>query len=340
MTKLGNHPARGGYLSYPNVRVISFLFSLVLFAAVVANAQTLAFTASLSGLVTDRTGAVVPGATATLADAQSGFSRTFTTANDGHYSFTLMPPGTYTLQVQKAGFQIYLQTGIVLHIGAAASQDVTLQLGTQATEVTVSAGASILEITNANVATTVASRELVDLPLNFRNPYGLVSLNSAVNNSSEQQVLNAPGSQGTADQDIGFLNFGGGFFGSTVYLLDGAWDRGADWDAVIYIPSIDNTSEFTIQTHAFTAQYGWSTGNIVNTVTKSGNDTLHGDAFEFDRNSAWDANNFFNNAAGISIPHFARNQFGVTLGGPVKIPGIYNGSGRGTGLFSPIAVGL
>jgi len=136
-------------------------------------------------------------------------------------------------------------------------------------------------------------------------------------------VVNGGGQSGTADQDISFLNFGGGYFGTSAYLLDGHWDTAADWGGVIYVPSMESVEEAKIQTNAFTAEYGWSTGNMYNVITKSGSSSFHGDAFEFLRNSDLDSNFFFNNAHGIPRTPFRRNQFGIAGGGPLYIPGIY-----------------
>ena len=125
------------------------------------------------------------------------------------------------------------------------------------------------------------------------------------------------------DQDIAFFNFGGGRFGTTAFLLDGAWDGAGDWDGVIYVPSVDELQEFRIQTNTFSPQYGLSMGNDVNAVTKSGTRSFHGVAFEFLRSNNLDANNYFNNLNGLARPQFKRNQFGVAAGGPVYIPHFY-----------------
>ena len=286
-------------------------------------AQAQAFSASLRGFVYDNTGAVVPQATVTLSNPERGFTQTVSTQPDGTYAFTLERPGTYTLKVEKSGFRAYVQSGIVLTVGQTATQDVTLQVGAVNQEVTVTAGAVMLNTTTASVGMTVAERQVVELPLDVRNVFALVSLNASVNNSSQYQVVNGPGQQSTADQDLYFMNFGGGRFGTTAVLLDGAWDVGGDWGGYMYVPSVDNTQEFAVQTNTFSAQYGWSTGNVMNAVTKSGTRDFHGNAWEFLRNSDLDANNFFNNAAGIPRPQFRRNQFGGTAGGPLYIPKLY-----------------
>ena len=126
-----------------------------------------------------------------------------------------------------------------------------------------------------------------------------------------------------ADQDISFLNFAGGFFGTSAYLLDGAWDTDPEWGAVDYVPSVDAVQEFKVQNNSFTAQYGWSTGNVVNVVTKSGTSSFHGDVYSFYRNSSLDANLWFNNHNNLSKGNFTRNQIGASAGGPLYIPGLY-----------------
>jgi hypothetical protein len=286
-------------------------------------AQAEAFSASLSGFVLDNTGAVVPEATVTLSNPEKGFTQTLPTQPDGTYAFTLLRPGTYTLKVEKGGFRTYVQSGIVLTVGQTATQDVKLQLGAVTQEVTVTAGADILNTATANVGMTVAERQVVELPLDTRNVFVLVTLNASVNNSSQYQVVNGSGQQDTADQDFYFMNFGGGRFGTTGVLLDGHWDVGGDWGGYMYVPSVDDTQEFSVQTNSFSAQYGWSTGNVMNAVTKSGTRDFHGDVWEFLRNSDLDANNYFANAAGLPRPQFRRNQFGGTAGGPLYIPKIY-----------------
>ena len=206
-----------------------------------------------------------------------------------------------------------------------------LEVGTAQEQVTVSGEAPILNTDNANVAAEISGKQVVELPLNLRNVFGLVTLNSSVNNGTQGQVLNGGGEQGTADQDISFFNFGGGFFGSSAFLLDGAWDTADGWGGVVYVPSVDAVQEFKIQTNSFTAQYGWSTGNVINVVTKSGTRSLHGDVYEFFRNDALDANGYFNNYSGLPRAALHRNQFGASLGGPdICLTSI----GKGTRPFS------
>jgi hypothetical protein len=307
-------------------RLLAFGIGLVValaFLQPVARAQTQAFSASLGGVVHDASEAAVPGAKVTLASSDKGVARTFTTDAEGRFSFALLPPSTYTLTVEANGFSTYKQEGMVLTAGQAASLPVTMQLGQVQSEVTVTAQGAILSANNANVSSDLSGQQIDQLPVDFRSAFGLVMMNSSVNNASQFQVVNGGGQSGTADQDISFLNFGGGYFGTSAYLLDGHWDTAADWGGVIYVPSMEAVEEAKIQTNSFTSQYGWSTGNMYNVITKSGSSSFHGDAFEFLRNSDLDSNFFFNNAHGIPRTPFRRNQFGIAGGGPLYIPGIY-----------------
>jgi Carboxypeptidase regulatory-like domain/TonB dependent receptor len=300
------------------------MFALgIIFGATRLSAQSQAFTATINGTVTDRSGSVVTGAKITLTSVERGIARTFVTRDSGTFTITLLPPADYSLKVEQPGFQTYEQRGISLAAGATATQDIVLSVGAISQEVVVSDSAPLLNTENANISADISQKQVVELPLNLRNVYGLASLNSSVNNSTQSQMVNSNGISGSADQDISFLNFGGTHFGTAAFLLDGTWDTAQDWGGVVYVPSVESVQEFKIQTNAFTAQYGWSSGNVVNVVSKSGTNRFHGSLFEFYRNSALDANNYFNNRNGVKRPDFSRNQYGGSAGGPLYIPGIY-----------------
>jgi Carboxypeptidase regulatory-like domain/TonB dependent receptor len=277
--------------------------------------QSQAITATLTGTVVDPSGQTVSGATVTLNSRDRGISRSASTEPNGSYTFTLLPPSVYTLDVEATGFKQYKQEGITLEAGQSAGQNISLVVGAATETVEVSSQAPLLNAENANISSDVSARQVVELPLNLRNVISLAELNSSVSNTAEEQVVGAPGISGSADQDISFLNFGGTFFDTAAYLLDGTYDTRLDWGGVVYVPSVDDVQEFKIQTNAFTAQYGWSSGNVINIVTKSGSNGFHGDAWEFYRNSNQDARYFFNNGA---QPQFTRNQYGGTIGGPIR----------------------
>ena len=306
-----------------------FLFRFLAAAALASSAvlpaahgQTLASTASFSGSVSDPSGARVPNASVLMSSPEKGITRAFKTDAEGNFSFSLLPASTYTLTVQASGFKTFKQQGITLEVGQSASQAVALTIGSTE-QIEVTAAAPLLQTENANISAEISTKQVTELPLNLRNVFNFVELNSSVNNLSQRQTISSGGQQGSADQDVSFLNFGGGYFGTNAFLLDGAWDTSEGWGGVIYVPSPDNVQEFKVQQNSFTAQYGWSTGNVVNVVTKSGGSQLHGDVYDYLRNAALDANNYFNNLAGLPKPVSHRNQFGVAVGGPVYIPGIY-----------------
>jgi Carboxypeptidase regulatory-like domain/TonB dependent receptor-like, beta-barrel len=291
-------------------------------AAPAAHGQSLASSAAFSGSVSDPSGARVPNASVTLTSTEKGITRAFKTDTGGDFSFVLLPAGTYTLTVEAAGFKTFKQQGITLEVGQSASQAITLTIGSSE-QIVVTAEAPLLQTDNANISAEVSTKQVTELPLNLRNVFNFVQLNSSVNNLSQQQLIQTGGTQGTADQDVSFLNFGGGFFGTTAFLLDGSWDTSTGWGGVIYVPSPDNVQEFKVQQNSFTAQYGWSTGNVINVVTKSGSSSLHGDVYDYLRNGALDANYYFNAIAHQPKAYTHRNQFGVSVGGPVYMPGLY-----------------
>jgi hypothetical protein len=307
------------------------LLALLVSGAPWINAQLATTTATLSGVVTDPSGAVLPKATLTLTSSEKGISRTFTSDDGGRYSFNQLPPATYTLTVKTKGFETYQQNGIVLEAAETATQNVTLTVGAETVSVNVTSDVSLMNTDNANVAADLDAKQIVELPLNLRNVYGLITLNSSVQNTSEGQLLLGGGSNttDTADQDISFLNFAGGFFGTTAFLVDGSWDTDTEWGAVIFVPGVDAVQQFKIQNNSFTAQYGWSTGNVVNVVTKSGTNTFHGSAYEFYSSNNFNALNYYQSPGSCqgllntNICTFSRNQTGVTAGGPLYIPGLY-----------------
>jgi hypothetical protein len=299
------------------------LFLGLLASPLALRAQDLTTTANLTGTITDSTGAVLAQATVTVSGVDNGVVRTVKTDAVGGYTVTLLPPATYQVKVVAKGFKTYEQKGIGLLPGQGARQDIVLAVGSESQEVVVNAQTALVNTTDASLSAEIESKQVEDLPLNLRNVYGLAVLNSSVQNSTESQDLGEGGTSGKADQDISFLNFGGGFFGTSAYMLDGIWDTDSTWGAVIYVPSVEATANMKIQTNSFTAQSGFSTGNVFQVETKSGSSDFHGDMFEFITNEKVDANKWANNLSGLSKTPYRRNQFGASAGGPLYIPGIY-----------------
>ena len=275
--------------------------------------------ASLSGTVVDSQGAQVAGATVTVFNTGQDFTRSFKTDSSGTYSFTLLPPAVYSLKVEAPGFKKFNQDRVTLEVGQAAILNVTLTVGSNQETVEVTSEAPLLSTENATIATEITGKQVVDLPLNMRNPVFLVFLDAAVKNIDEGYM---GAGLDNNDQASAFQTTGGEFLGSTAFVLDGAWDTDPGVGLISYVPSVDDIQEFKVQTYGFTAQYGLSTGNAVSFVTKSGTSQFHGDVFEFLRNSALDANYYFNNYNGLPKTNLHLSQFGASEGGPVYIPGL------------------
>jgi hypothetical protein len=302
--------------------VLVAIMALGLTFSPLLQAQTLSSTAALSGTVSDPAGARVAKATVKLTNAEKGVTRVSKAGSAGEYSFALLPTGTYTLEATAQGFETTRKTGIVLQAGDSLTENIDLTIG--ATEqVTVSEAGALLQTEDANVGTEIASEQVQELPLNLRNVVGLVMLNSSVNNQTQQQVLDAGGAEDTADQDMSFLTFGGGFFGTTAFLLDGGWNVAGGWGGVVYVPAVDDTQEFKVMNNSFSAEYGWSTGNVVNMISRSGTSDYHFTLSEYLRNNDLDANTYFRNLSHLPITPDHRNQFAAAGGGPLSIPGIY-----------------
>ena len=299
------------------VWIVAFLFT---YSMTPLLGQSVTSSASLSGTIADTQDARIPGASITLVSRERGITRKYVTDPSGTFSLTLLPPAVYDLKVEARGFKAYQRNGIVLEVGQAAALSIVLPTEGTAENVTVTGESPLLATDNANLASEISGKQIVELPLNYRNVVGLAFLDSSLNSLN---VGGGANGQDTADQDISFLNFGGQFMGSTSFLLDGGWNTAMGWGGVIYVPSVDNVQEFKVQTNSFTAQYGWSTGNVINIISKSGSEKFHGDIYEFFRNDALDANFYFNNLNGVEKTPFHRNQFGVAAGGPFYIPGLY-----------------
>ena len=284
--------------------------------------QSKSTTASLSGTVTDPSGARVPNATVKLTDPENGTVRTGTTSATGEFSFALLLEGSYALEVRAPGFKTTKQSGIVLTPGDSVAENLTLTIGASE-QVSVSASGPLLQTQDADISTEISSKQLEELPLNLRNVLSFVTLDSAVNVQGDRQLLGAGGSEDTADQDYSFLNFGGGYFGTNLFLLNGGYDTSQDWGGILYVPAPEDTDEVKVTSYSFSAEYGFSTGNVISMTTKAGTRDFHFVADEYIRNQNLDSNLYFNNLAGTPRPDDHRNQFGFAGGGPLYIPGIY-----------------
>ena len=275
-------------------------------AAVFVAAQT--STGTINGTVLDSTGAVVPNAQVRLLGTDTGeLVRELTTGDDGTFVAPLLRPSTYTVEVSAQGFKKLVRTGIGLRVDDTLNLRLPLELGSAAESVQVTASAELLEERSNTVGQTVEEKTILELPLNGRNYLQLGNLTAGAvpNTRSRDRSFSAYGNRGLQN----------------AFLLDGArnqnYMRGLDNRARDAMrPSLEAIAEFKVQTSNYSAEYGASAGAVVNVVTKSGTNEFHGSAFEFLRNSAFDARDYFLPAT-TQQPLYIQHQFGGSLGGPV-----------------------
>jgi hypothetical protein len=270
------------------------------------------YTSTVSGLVTDPTGAVIPNVQARLVDEQKGFSFTAVSDPTGRYLFRSVPPGNYKLAVQITGFQPQEQTGITVDINQNVTVNFSLQVGSTSQTVEITGAAPVLSTQDAVTGQVVDRKFINDLPLVSRSITDLVVLTpgvTEVDNSCNLCTANNFISNGSrnATADV---------------LMDGVTTTNFEQNSGIlfplYTPSVDAVEEFVVQESNFSAEYGFTGATVVNMVIRSGTNQFHGSGYDFLRNQVMDANNFFNNAAGLPIPPLKKNNFGGTVGGPIR----------------------
>jgi hypothetical protein len=267
-------------------------------------------TATVVGTVTDHSGASISNAQVNVVDTDTGLTRTAKTNSSGQYRFDLLPVGPYVLNVTAPGFKRFTQRGIVLTLNETATLNATLEVGNVSQEVTVTGAPPTVNTSTAEVGTTVENQEIVNLPLVGRDVYQLLELTPGFQYQTMDQTTLG------IQQQLTFINGGAdGGIGSTAYYLDGGLNMTGVRNTGNAIPSPDAVQEFRVQTNSFSAIYGRTKGTVVNVITKSGTNDFHGSAFEFVRNTIFNANDWGNNGP---TPTYHRNQFGGTLGGPIK----------------------
>src|SRR5277367_4569062 len=277
--------------------------------------------ASLTGQVTDNSGAVVPGATVTATNTDTGLAETATSNGEGVYLIMPLPPGHYKLTVEARGFERYLQTGIELFANIAATQNIALKTGSVQNTVTVFENAELINTTTTELGTTVNEAAITQLPLNGRDPSSLVLLAPG---TVGVVGLGGSGFGGQPGVQAGFsfptetgASANGGRQGSTEYLLDGIPNMDNYMGITAPFPNADATQEFRVITNNFSALYGFAPGAVVSIETKSGGNSFHGGAFEFLRNKSLNASNGWFSNTEAKDP-LERNQFGGYVGGPIK----------------------
>ncbi len=299
-----------------NWRIITI--ATFLFIAAAARTIRAQGEASINGAVTDATGAVIAGATVKVKNVEIGTVRAIVTDNTGHYDAQSLAVGKYEVSAEQAGFRTEIKTGITLAIGQRAEVNLMLDLGGTQQSISVEETSMQLAVTTADFSGLVGETQVKDLPLNGRSYDQLLTLNPGVVNYTSQRA----GGIGTSNSVVGnMFSASGRRPQENLYILNGVEFTSAS--EVNNTPGgtsgqllgVDAVREFSVVTDAYGAEYGKRPGAQINIVTASGTNALHGDAYEFLRNSALDARNSFDLP---QIPHFERNVFGGSLGGPIK----------------------
>jgi hypothetical protein len=305
-------------LSERLLAVLVFGLALLLGRQVIASV-----TASISGTVTDATGAVVVGATVTATNVETSVATTQSTNGQGFYSFQALALGTYTLDVQQTGFKAYRQTGLVVDVNSALVVDVALQVGAASEKVEVSSAALHVDTESTQMGEVITGKEMTDVPLASRSYTDLLTLQPGVAPSASQMTGAYAGpfiSAGFAVPLVsGSLNSGaysvnGMRESENGFILNGVLVQELGFSGAGAIPNLDSLYEFRILTNNFDAEYGNYSGGLINVVTKSGTNQYHGNLFEFLRNTDFDAANFFDRGKRGT---YHQNQFGGSFGGPV-----------------------
>src|SRR4051794_913401 len=282
-------------------------------------AQVASAAAALNGTVRDSSGAVVPGAKIVLKSTATGFTQITKSNETGNYSLLNIAPGTYVVTASMTGFANGQSAAFELSVNQTATINFDLRAGSLDTTVTISAAAVQIETSTAELGTVIGSAEVNALPLNGRNFTEMLLLSPGV---SPVNVTGSAGFGGIGNP-IGTVvlpSVNGQNNRSNMFLLDGINNYGSIRDTYAVQPTLDDIEEFKVQSHNDEAQFGQVLGGIINVVTKSGTNQFHGDGWEYFRNDALDAANYFNP---IKTP-LKQNQFGGAVGGPVLLPH-YNG---------------
>src|SRR3989441_526292 len=271
--------------------------------------------AQISGLITDPTGAVVPNAQVKAVHTNTGQVRATVSTSNGSYALPNLPVGPYSLEVTTPGFERYVNSGILLEVGNQVQVNVTLRLGDTTQEVRVSADATMVQTQDTSISEVVNQRRIIDLPLNGRQATELILLAGGAmrvpaagfgGGNAIVTTKNYPGSAA--------FSVGGGQATGNNYVMDGADNNDSFSNVNLPFPFPDALQEFSVQTNGLSTQFGLHPGSVVNVITKSGTNQFHGGLFEFVRNGDFNARNFF----AATQDSLRRNQFGGTVGGPVR----------------------
>ncbi|HYM74761.1 MAG TPA: TonB-dependent receptor [Candidatus Dormibacteraeota bacterium] len=293
--------------------------ALGLFLCLVAGVASAGITGSISGVVTDPSGAVIEGASVVATDTQTGVKSNATTDNKGFFSLPALAVGNYNLEISQQGFKTHRVTGLTIDANSALRVDAALQLGTTVETLVVTSDAVHVETESTQMGEVITGKAMTAVPLNGRAYTDLLALQPGVS----PYTAGDTGTPGVSDRAVdGGLNSGnqsvnGQRESANGFMVNGSNVEEGKNNGAAIIPNLDAISEFRIITNNFDSEYGNYSGGQINVVTKSGTNRIHGSGFEFLRNTSLDAKNYFA-ASTDKTPVFRQNQFGGTIGGPIK----------------------
>src|SRR6202790_1882425 len=272
--------------------------------------------ATLTGTVKDPSGAVVPNAQVSITDIDTSVSRSVSSNAAGLYTAPNLLPGNYELRVTSTGFRTQVERGITLTVGAQQQLDITMQVGQITQTVEITTEAPTVELTSSELSATVNSTTVRELPLNGRSWTDLANLQPGVVAATSHTKIDVNRGYGAQ------LSISGARPQQNNYRLDGIsindYSNGGPGSVIGQNLGVEAIQEFSVLTSNYSAEYGKTSGGVVNAISRSGTNQFHGSVYEFLRNSALDASNFFDNANGVAKPPFRQNQFGVAVGGPIR----------------------
>ena len=297
----------------PRLRVLSLFLLSLAFVSAPSAVLAQAVSGTILGTVTDASGSVMANAKVTVINEGTGFTRTVTSDSNGEYTIPSVPTGHYTVTSEMTGFKAMALSNVEVGVDQRVRIDLKLEVGAMTESVSVEATTPLLQTSSSELGTTVTNEQIEALPLNGRNFVNLTRTVPGVLRGIPGANIDGAGS--LAWRASASFSANGQRPRDNNYMLDGV-DNNETWlQTVVIFPSVDALDEFKLQTSTYSAEFGRSLGGVVNLQIKSGTNTLHGSGFEFHRDDAFDANNFFNNRAGRAKPDFKQNQFGGTLGG-------------------------
>jgi len=317
------HSARSAMFSSARVfsgvkNVIPMLLAIALMSIGVAHAQV--ETGQVAGSVTDQSGAVVSDAEVSARNLGTNAVRSTKTSSTGFYQLSGLGPATYQISVTATSFKLFMAK-VEVTVGGRVTLDAHLSINTSVTEVQVVAeGGAQVNTQTQELSQVVDSEQLVQLPSLTRNPYDFVAISGNISNGdagSSGSSSMGSNSQNSTTRGVGF-NINGQRSSGTEILLDGVENISVFGDGIGTFVPLDSIQEYRVSTSNFEAQFGRASGGVVNVTTLSGSNTFHGDAWEFNRLSAYTSNTETNDQAGVPKGTYTRNQFGFQAGGPIK----------------------